>query len=102
MRALEVDDRRRMSLILILSALPKQLALRSKAKLRARKIHFKWAASIGSVGSSHDSEVGIAITNRQVPKSCKEVGTNSPLWPAAMPLPWLNKMCESRSLSGEV
>src|SRR5260370_28570227 len=57
----------------------------------------KWAHSLGSPGSSHASEAGIVITNHQAQRPCKEDGTNSPPWQAAMLLRWLNKMYESRN-----
>src|SRR5436309_5186636 len=100
MQEMEVHDPHLTSPTPILSALRKRLDLRSKGRQRARKIRTKWVGSIGSVGSSHDSEAGIVTTNRQAPRPCKGAGTNSPPWPAAMPLLWLNKMRESRSVGG--
>src|SRR5260370_27800987 len=79
----------------------KLLVQRSKVKLCVRKIPMKWAHWVGSPGSSHASEAGIVITNHQAQRPCKEDGTNSPPWQAAMLLRWLNKMYESRSPSGE-
>src|SRR5216117_2053062 len=71
MQEMEVHDPQLTSPTPILSALRKRLDLRSKGRQRARKIRTKWVGSIGSVGSSHDSEAGIVTTNRQAQDHAK-------------------------------
>src|SRR6267154_1197828 len=90
---------------------PKRSALRLKARPNARRTRTSRNRWLGCAGLLLVLAAGIAITNRRVQKPYAQVGPNLPNGPPAMrlhslnnvvPLIWLNKMCESRSPSGEM